>query len=152
MQASGFDGDRDAVCVYGSRCFAWKDCPPRFLQTFVRVLAAHPAIRKVGAALRYEDITFFDRERMQAWERTLWHAPIGKDVYFANVDTTFALYRPERSYHIGPALRLGGAYTFRHEPWYYDEAHLPEDEQYYRAHANASSTLSELAQEQRARP
>lgn len=122
------------------------DCPPRFLQAFVRVLAAHPAIRKVGAALRYDDITFEGHERMQAWERTLWHVPVAKDVYFANVDTTFALYRNERSYHLGPALRLGGPYVFRHLPWYYEEAHLPEDEAYYRAHANASSTLTTLTQ------
>ena len=116
-------------------------CPPRFLQRFARVLAQHPVIRKVGAALVYEDITYFDREKKIEQERNFLHVPIGDDVYFANVDTTFALYRNVRFYHRAPALRIGGACRFRHLPWYYDYDHLPEDEQYYMDHADISSSL-----------
>jgi hypothetical protein len=31
----------------------------------------------------------------------------------------------------------------RHLPWYLDSAHLPEDEAYYVAHADASSTFAQ---------
>lgn len=116
-------------------------CPPRFLQKFVRVLSEHPSVSKVGAALRYDDITFFDRERKQASESVFYIAPIAEHVYFANVDTTFALYRNVRFYHRGPALRMAGPYMFRHLPWYYDYAHLPEDEQYYLDHVEKSSSM-----------
>ena len=68
------------------------------------------------------------------------HTELGGDAYYANVDTTFALYRDARFYHRGPAIRMAGPYTFRHLPWYYDSDHLPEDESYYLAHANDSSS------------
>lgn len=118
-----------------------EDCPSHFLQEFVRILGAHPGIRKVGAALRYEDITFPDKKRVQVSEASFYQIPLGDEAYVANVDTTFALYRNVRFYHRGPAIRLAGCYTFRHLPWYYDYDHLPEDEQYYLDHANASSSL-----------
>lgn len=119
-------------------------CPPRFLRAFAQQLALHPAIRKVGAALVYEDITYRDAEAIKDEEASYYHAPLGGDAYFATVDTTFALYRNVRFYHRGPSIRMAGTYAFRHLPWYYDYAHLPEDEQYYLAHANASSSIGNV--------
>lgn len=115
-------------------------CPAQFLQAFLRVLQEHPLISKVGAALAYEDLTYEYRERKAKNERRFYHVPLGGDAYYANVDTTFALYRDARFYHRGPAIRMAGPYTFRHLPWYYDSDHLPEDESYYLAHANGSSS------------
>ena len=116
-------------------------CPPRFLQAFLRVLVAHPSIRKVGAALRTHDITWHDRAKTIEGEVSTRLAPLGNDMYFANIDTTFALYRNVRFYHLGPAIRMAGRYEFLHLPWYYDYDHLPEDEQYYFEHASAACSL-----------
>lgn len=118
-------------------------CPPRFLQAFARVLAAHPSLRKAGAALRYDDVTYRNAAQTIETEDSYYHAPLGDDVYFASVDTTFALYRNVRFYHRGPAVRMGGMFVFRHLPWYYDYEQLPEDEQYYLDHANSSASLGE---------
>ena len=119
-------------------------CPPKFLQEFVRVLATHPMIRKVGADLRVSDIAAPHRERVQKSKPNFCRVPlhIGEDVsYFANVDTTFALYRNVRFYHRGPSIRMAGRYEFLHLPWYYEAGHIPKDEQYYFNHAiNVSTT------------
>lgn len=115
-------------------------CPAQFLQAFLRVLREHPLISKVGAALAYEDLTYEYRERKAKNERRFYHVPLGNDAYYANVDTTFAIYRDARFYHRGPAIRMAGPYTFRHLPWYYEPGQLPADEAYYLAHANDSSS------------
>ena len=39
-------------------------------------------------------------------------------------------------------MRTGGRLLLRHLPWYLDPQHLPEDEAYYIAHADASSTFA----------
>lgn len=107
------------------------------------LLAAHPSLRKAGAALRYDDVTYRNAAQTIETEDSYYHAPLGDDVYFASVDTTFALYRNVRFYHRGPAVRMGGMFVFRHLPWYYDYEQLPEDEQYYLDHANSSASLGE---------
>ena len=110
----------------------------------LRILSRYPGIQKVGAALRYDDITYEASERTRSEAACYYHAPLGGDVYFANVDTTFALYRNARFYYRGPAVHMAGKYMFRHLPWYYDSEHLPEDEVYYMKHANASSSTGTL--------
>ena len=117
-----------------------EDCPPRFLQVFARVLAAHPRIRKVGPALRLHDIVCPHKEDWQKGWALFYSVPLGDDTYFANLDTTLALYRNVRFYHRGPAIRMTGQYEFLHLPWYYAEGQAPEDERYYLAHANYSSS------------
>jgi len=125
-----------------------EECPKRFLQDILRVLSRYPGIQKVGAALRYDDITYAGSNQTRAGESCYYHAPLDENVYFANVDTTFALYRNVRFYHRGPALRMAGKYVFRHLPWYYDIHQLPKDEAYYLAHANTSSTMKREVERQ----
>ena len=92
--------------------------------------------------LAIEDITFYDKEWIQIQEAPYWQYPVDEDVYAAAIDTTFALYRPYHRYVIQEAVRLGGACTFHHLPWYYDYQAMPEDEQYYLDHAGGSSTAA----------
>ena len=119
-------------------------CPKRFLMDYLRVFSRYPGIQKVGAALRYDDITYEASERTRSEASCYYHAPLGDDVYFANVDTTVALYRNTRFYYRGPAVHMAGKYMFRHLPWYYDSENLPKDEVYYMKHANASSSTGTL--------
>ena len=125
-------------------------CPPRFLQDFLRVFEVHPLISKVGAALAYKDICCIDSEKKIANEKRFYRVPLGGDAWYGNVDTTFALYRGARFYHRAPAVRMAGKFQWRHLPWYYDEAHLPEDEQYYLAHATTASSLKATLQQKAA--
>ena len=69
-------------------------------------------------------------------------AELEKDVYLAAVDTTFALYRPIRSYRLFSYIRTSGDMMAYHVPWYYTPDNLPEDEKYYSIHANSSSFMA----------
>ena len=55
------------------------------------------------------------------------------------IESTFAVYRggPEWQAKLkGACLRGDYPCVARHLPWYLDSAHLPEEEQYYLAHAD----------------
>ena len=119
-----------------------RECPDDLLRYLLRVLQRYPYLKKAGCALAYEDITFFDAEDIRRKEAHFYDIALEKDVYFAAVDTTFALYRNRRHYSLYESARLGGRLTIRHLPWYYDYEHLPEDERYYLEHAEHSSTLA----------
>ena len=118
-----------------------KDCPKDFLKKFLEILGKYPYLEKVGNGLFYKDITFFDKEAMKEKESYFYEIPLENDVYFADIDTTMALYRGARHYLRGPAARVMGNYGARHFPWYYDYDNLPADEKYYIKYANQSSSI-----------
>ena len=119
------------------------DCPKTVLQDLARFLKKNPLIKKAGLGLFYEDITFYDQDFVKKVEHGYYEVPIAPDIYFAAVDTTFALYRNYRHYHFNIAVRFGGKYRAYHLPWYYDYKNLPVDEAYYMEHASVSSSLKE---------
>ena len=113
-----------------------KNCPKNFVEKLFEILCSHHEIRKVAPAIVYEDITFFGKEQWQANENYLCtRAPVGKNLCFSNVDTTFALYSNARNYSLRSSLRTLGDMRIRHLPWYFDYENLPEDEKYYMEHA-----------------
>lgn len=118
------------------------DCPKNVVQILLRVLKRNPFLKKAGLGLIYQDITFYDREKWQRSEAGFYRFPIGENLYFAPVDTTFALYVNCRHYTLRMAARTTGSCMARHLPWYYDYDHLPEDEAYYMQHADSSSTIA----------
>ncbi len=118
------------------------DCPADVLRRLFQILQRYPFLDKVGLGIEYQDITFWGREKEQALHSTFYKMPLEKDVYFAPVDTTLALYRPIRHYSLFYAARTTGRLWLRHLPWYLDRDHLPEEERYYMEHANGSSTLA----------
>jgi hypothetical protein len=86
--------------------------------------------------LRIDDLPdrySFKRE-VQDWESQFWEHEIEHGVYRADIDTTFALYRPGTTYSINRALRTGPPFVARHLPWYADSANLSEEELFYREH------------------
>lgn len=117
-------------------------CRPDIVYLLLQQLGRYSWLKKAGPALAIEDITFYDKEWIQIQEAPYWQYPVDEDVYAAAIDTTFALYRPYHRYVIQEAVRLGGACTFHHLPWYYDYQAMPEDEQYYLDHAGGSSTAA----------
>lgn len=116
-------------------------CPHDVVRQLAELLVRYPDIDKAGLGLVTADITL-DCENVREYEAKFYHIPLEKDVWFAHVDTTFALYRPRCPYRIMKSIRTTGDMMARHLPWYLDKNNLPEDERYYVEHANASSTTA----------
>lgn len=127
--------DPDVVPVEG--------CPKNFVWKLYEILREHREFRKVGSALVWRDITFFDKDFWQNQEsRFERQAHVNKNFCYANIDTTFALYANTRSYSLRFSLRTLGNLRCRHLPWYFDYDNLPEDEKYYIEHADRSSSVA----------
>ena len=109
---------------------------------FVKLLNRYRSVVKVGFGLHIDDLPahYSRRPEVIAWESQFWQRPLAPDVYLASLDTTFALHRPGTPYTLGPALRSGGRFMARHEPWYQDTSSPSEDLVYFQARASASTT------------
>ncbi len=124
-----------------------EDCPLDVLGDLMQVLRKYPFLKKVGLALKTDDITYFDAEKTREAEKRFYLHEIEPELYFGAVDTTFALYRNYRHYNLYVAARTTGKRMARHLPWYYDYENLPEDERYYMEHANRSASLVQRIKE-----
>ncbi len=107
------------------------------LPRFAELLARHPEVDKVGFGLRLDDIPAGYRfhDDVLAWEAKFWSDEIEPGVFRAEIDTTFALYRPTVRSHGYSALRTGPPYVARHVPWYADSSDPSEEEDYYQRRA-----------------
>lgn len=106
-------------------------------------------ILKVGFALDLETIpdTYPLKEKVYNWESQFWLNEVEKDVYLANVDTTFALYKPgyPLKFNVHPdlfyrAIRLGGNFTCKHVGWYLDPKNLTQEQIHYMKTSSTSNT------------
>lgn len=113
-----------------------ENCPEDFMQRFLNTLRKYPRCLKVGFGLRIDDLPdhFAQKEEVLANESRFWKKPLGNGLYNAQIDTTFALYRP---FCYGPAndhhlmIRTGEPYVARHLPWYADSMNLTDEDRYY---------------------
>ena len=108
-------------------------CPADVITWLAQFLREYPHIIKAGLGLRINDLPerYKFRSEVVAWERQFWRAPVCRGAFLAPIDTTFALYRPNSEFAIGPALRTSRPYLARHETWYQDSANLSEEQRYY---------------------
>lgn len=120
------------------------ECPADFVSRLGQVLGDYPYLYKVGSAIVTEDVTCSLLDGVADYARRVFALPLAGDVYYADVDTTLALYRNIRHYTRGPAAQVGGRYMIRHLPWYYDYDSLPPDEAYYMEHASYSSSIKAI--------
>ena len=116
------------------------ECPGDCIKHFLRILEDNPLIKKAGFGIKIDDITYFDKENKIKHELKFWNYPMDIEQYFANIDTTFAVYRNTRFYTYRESIRTGYPYIIKHIPFYYDYSNLPDDEKYYLAHANSSAS------------
>lgn len=116
-------------------------CPHDVVRQLAEILVRYPDVDKAGLGLVTDDI-IFNPEDVRKHEAKFYHIPLEKNVWFAHVDTTFALYKPRCPYRMMKSIRTTGDLMARHLPWYLDKNNLPEDERYYAEHANASSNMS----------
>ncbi len=120
------------------------ECPDDFMEHFYKLLTRYKGAIKAGFGLKIDDLPacYSHRQEVIDWERQFWKEELEKDVYKADIDTTFALYKPgikhrlrglkkDGSYNVGYHIRTGGIYTARHMPWYNDDSHPDEEEKYY---------------------
>lgn len=113
-----------------------EECPDDFMQHFLDVLHQYPLSQKVGFGLRIDDLpdSFENKQKVIAHETRFWQHPVADALYKAEIDTTFALYRP---YCKGVAniysevYRTGAPYLIRHLPWYVNSENMSEEELYY---------------------
>ncbi len=107
-------------------------CPGDLVAHLLAVLNQHPDVRKVGPALRIDDLPdhYAHKEAVRIWESQFWRQPVARGLFAAGIDTTFALYRP-RSPFVMPSLRTGWPYVARHLPWYADLTRRTEEDEFY---------------------
>lgn len=113
-------------------------CPPDLIQRMVSVLVNNPDCGKVGAGLRVDSLPahYSRRKLVFEWESQFWHRPFQRGLFFAPVDTTFAIYPPGAECRMTPQnIRLGYPYLLEHAPWLVNDVVLDSEEAYYRAHA-----------------
>lgn len=113
-------------------------CPLDVLDHFAALLDRHPSVGRVGFGLRIDDLPAEHPRTADVvtWESQFWEHEVEPGVYAADVDTTFALYRPGVAVKGSGALRTGAPYLARHLAWYDDPSSPSEEERYYRAHAD----------------
>ncbi len=116
-------------------------CPRDIVYQLAVLLSQYPYLSKFGLTLHTEDLTFYNRRHIEVCENGLRLLPV-RDGYFMPTDTTFALYRNRRIYTLQESMRTRDSLRARHLPWYYDFAHLPEDERYYMEHADGTSSVT----------
>lgn len=117
-------------------------CPLNVVSYLYELLNRHPDYIKAGIGLLLTDIPdhYHLKRSVIRWEEKQYGQEIEPNVYEADIDTTFALYRPGTPYLTAPSLRTCGDYQGRHLPWYLDSKHIGDEEQYYRDHALDSVT------------
>ena len=98
------------------------DCPSDLFEKFAVTLDQHPEIDKIGLSLKIDDLPDHYRHKNDVitWEQQFWTTTYVEGFYKADVDTTFAVYRPGGGHQNGNSLRSMAPYSARHMPWYED--------------------------------
>lgn len=112
------------------------NCPDNFLEYFYDLLRKYPLTQKVGFSLRIDNLPdhYRDKSKVIQWESQFYSKQIGKEIYRASIDTTFALHRPFAYISkkgIFNMIRTGKPYSALHMPWYNDSDNLSDEESYY---------------------
>ncbi|MGI9577693.1 MAG: glycosyltransferase family 2 protein [Microthrixaceae bacterium] len=95
-------------------------CPLDLIEHLAGLLDRFPELDRVGPALRIDDLPAdgVHTADVKAWEAQFWRYQIEHGSFIADIDTTFALYRPGRRRPGRPSVRTGEPYVARHLPWY----------------------------------
>lgn len=120
-------------------------CPEDFMVKFQSVLSQNKNRMKVGFGLQIDDIPLSNpnREKVISWETKFWKTKVSEGVFNADIDTTFALYKPfyhRKNKKFKTALRTDYPYVAIHGGWYIDMNNLSEEQIYYFKTANNSSS------------
>lgn len=120
-----------------------QECPKDAVEFFYLLLQKYPEVDKAGFGLKIDDLPdhYPLKEKVISWEKQFWNCEIEKNVFEASIDTTFALYRPNKKGGSElKALRTGKPYLARHATWYIHPLHLSLEDKYY--HQQSKSDAS----------
>ncbi|WP_296320439.1 glycosyltransferase family 2 protein [Winogradskyella sp.] len=122
-----------------------KDCSEDFLETFRKLLDKAYDRTKVGFSLKIDDIPMHNPQAqiIKDWEAQFWKSKIHPKAYKAEIDTTFALYRPNYRYkrkNFTKAWRTDFPLQAIHGGWYVNPNKLTDEQCYYMKTANASAS------------
>lgn len=126
------------------------DLPNDFIKTMINKMDKYnKKIVKVGFALDIDTIPDYYplKEKVINWEKQYWTNELEKNIFFAAVDTTFALYKPgyptkfkvkpHQFYH---AIRIAGNFTCKHMGWYLNAKALTEEQVHYMKTSSTSNS------------
>lgn len=145
---------KEFMHLYGQTYYAITDpdvvpddsCPEDFMEYFRTTLEKNPDVTKVGFSLKLDDIPHSNphRSKILNWENKFWQNMDENANYKADIDTTFALYRPKSSFgnknEFLKAIRTKPPYRASHGGWYIDVNSLTEEQKNYMETANDSSS------------
>lgn len=123
-----------------------EQCPKDFLEYFKEILDRDSSLTKVGFSLRIDNIPEYNlnKKKVLDWEEKFWNVKDNYNNYVADIDTTFALYKPKNMDQINSnfykAIRTSSPYTAIHGGWYIDINKLTLEQKYYMKTANHSSS------------
>ena len=123
-----------------------EECPDDFLLFFLETLKKYKQAQKVGFSLKIDDLPdyYAMKEDVILWEKQFFERKRDEFLYWAPIDTTFALYRPHgkrrHAYFQIEMYRTAFPYMARHLPWYIDSTNPDEENRYY-----ISQTLSKTS-------
>ena len=137
--------------VITNQCYIVSDCdiapnpklPKDFVCRLYEMLGKYPYITKIGFALNINDLPKTETNKIvKQWERKFWEKEIDNGIYLADIDTTFALYRPGKlvmnTKQFYYAIRVAGNMTAIHLPWF--ETKETEESLFYKKTANSSAS------------
>ena len=123
------------------------ECPDDFMKVFFDGMKKHKLARKIGFSLKIDDLPdhYELKERVITWEQRFFDEKIRDgNLFWAPIDTTFALYRPfgKRKHANGhiEMYRTGYPYMVRHLPWYIDSTNPDDENRYYIEQSSMKTT------------
>jgi hypothetical protein len=116
------------------------ECQFDAIDRFGELLDKYKLPNKAGFGLRLDDIPDHYRHKQAVLfaEEGFWHWPLERGVYYAAIDTTFALYRHDSSW-AREAIRTGPPYVARHDSWYIDLDNPTAEELFYQERAQSET-------------
>lgn len=114
-----------------------EECPDDFMLVFLDILKKHRFAQKVGFSLKIDDLPdcYSMKEDVVSYEQYFYRHKVSDLLYYAPIDTTFALYRPRAkrrhaNYNI-EMYRTAYPYMARHLPWYIDSENPDEESLFF---------------------
>lgn len=113
--------------------------PKTLIQDMISLMEKYD-YTKIGLSLSLDFPQDNDYQKFSwEWEQKFWQEELEPDLYRADVDTTFCLFKKgEFTYR---SLRMAGDYTARHLPWHKDLNNLSQEDIYYLQHSSNTSTF-----------
>lgn len=114
-----------------------EECPDDFLLLFLNTLKKYKLAQKVGFSLKIDDLPdcYAMKEEVIFNEKHFFDYKRDEFLYWAPIDTTFALYRPRgKRRHANNNIemyRTAYPYMARHLPWYIDSENPDDENRYY---------------------